>query len=263
MRKILVIAGSDSGGGAGIQADIKTITTLKAYASTAIVAITTQNTVEVRSVIEIAPSIVKEQISMILDDIGADTIKIGMLGSKAIILAVKEVLSDVQTPIILDPVMISKSGARLLSEDAIDSLISDLIPLAYLVTPNIPEAEAIVGMKINHIGDMIIAGQNIINMGAQNVLIKGGHLDTDELKDVLITKDTNEIDIKLFKHKKIVSNNTHGTGCTLASAIATYIAKGYSIKRSVVKAKKYLLGAIRKAPNIGKGSGPVNHVWHI
>ena len=226
--KILVIAGSDSSGGAGIQADIKTITSLGSYALTAITAVTVQNTMGVKSVTPIPSNEIKNQIIYSAKDIKPDAIKIGMLHSKSVIKKVLESLKRLKIKkIVLDPVMVAKGGARLIDEEAIKILKRDLIPNVSLITPNIPEAEVLTGIKIYNKEDMILAANQLLNFGAQNVLIKGGHLDTKKVKMFL-----NRSDFKIFVNPRFKTKNTHGTGCTLSSTITTFSC-GKSLKNVV------------------------------
>ena len=256
--KVLSIAGSDSAGGAGIQADIKTITAMGAYASTAITAITAQNTLGVQEILELPINIIKNQIRAVLSDIGTDAIKIGMLSNKETISCVTNELKTISanTPIVLDPVMVAKGGKKLLQEDAEKRLISDLFPISKLLTPNIPEAEKISKIKINSTSDLLTAGKIIINMGIKNVLMKGGHLDGNKLVDILVTKDK----IQYFENTRIHTNHTHGTGCTLSSSIASGLAQKLSLSDSIERAHTYVYQAIKYAPEIGRGKGPLNHL---
>jgi hydroxymethylpyrimidine/phosphomethylpyrimidine kinase len=258
--KILIIAGSDSSGGAGIQADIKTITSLGSYALTAITAVTIQDTLGVRSVIPIKPNDIKDQIIYSSKDIKPDAIKIGMLHSKNVIKKVLESLKILRIKkIVLDPVMVAKGGAKLINKEAIKILKSSLIKKVDLITPNIPEAEFLTGIKIDNKEDMILAANQLIKDGAKNVLIKGGHLNTKKIEDIFL----NKTDIKIFVSKKHNSNNTHGTGCTLSSAITTFFSCGKSIKKACELGIKYVNSAILTNPNYGKGHGPINHLNSI
>tara|TARA_Y100001970_G_scaffold289320_1_gene419309 strand:+ start:3528 stop:4340 length:813 start_codon:yes stop_codon:yes gene_type:complete len=258
--KILIIAGSDSSGGAGIQADIKTITSLGSYALTAITAITAQNTKGIKSVIAIPPTEIKNQIIFSANDIKPDAIKIGMLHSK---LVIKEVLKSLKTlkikKIILDPVMVAKGGAKLIDEEAIEFLKKNLIYQVSLITPNIPEAEVLTGIRIKNKEDMILAANKLIGFGAQNVLIKGGHLNTKKVEDLFL----NKFDYKIFTSQRYNTKNTHGTGCTLSSAITTFFSCGKSIKKACELGIKYVNSAILTNPNYGKGHGPINHLNSI
>ena len=258
--KILIIAGSDSSGGAGIQADIKTVTSLGSFALTAITAVTVQNTKGVKSVVPIHPNEIKKQIIYSAKDIKPDAIKIGMLQSKSII---KKVLNSIQIlkikKIVLDPVMVAKGGAKLIDDAAIKVLKKDLIHQVNLITPNIPEAEVLTGIKINSKEDMILAANELINLGAKNVLIKGGHLNTKKVQDIFLNKS----DIEIFNSPRHKTKNTHGTGCTLSSAITTFFSCGKSLKKACELGIKYVNLAILTNPNYGKGHGPINHLNSI
>jgi len=258
--KVLIIAGSDSSGGAGIQADIKTVTALGSYAMTAITAVTVQNTTGVSSVISINPKEIAKQILFTCKDIKPNGIKIGMLHSSKVIMSVVKALKKVKTSnIILDPVMVAKGGARLINESAVKTLKDKLIKKVYLITPNIPEAEILTKTKIKNLKDMIHAGNILIKLGAKNVLVKGGHRKTKYMEDVLI----NRREIKIFKNKKIKTRNTHGTGCTLSSAIITFLSCGKPLKKSCELGIKYVNNAIGSNLNYGKGHGPINHLNSI
>ena len=258
--KILIIAGSDSSGGAGIQADLKTVTSLGSYGMTAITAVTVQNTTGVKSVVSIDPKKIYEQIVFTSEDIKPDAIKIGMLHSTEVIKKVLKALEKIKVKkIILDPVMIAKGGARLIDEKAIKILKKELIKKVDLITPNIPEAEVLTEMKINTVEDMILAANKLIVLGAKNVLIKGGHLNKKKLFDIFLGKK----DFKIFESKKFITKNTHGTGCTLSSAITTFYSCGKSIKKSCELAIKYVNSAIKSNPKLGKGNGPINHLNSI
>ena len=258
--KILIIAGSDSSGGAGIQADIKTVTALGGYAMTAITAITAQNTQGLKSVIPIKPKEIKNQIVFTCKDIIPDGIKIGMLHSSQVINSVISALRKVKTKIIvLDPVMVAKSGARLIDQSAINTLKEKLLKEAYLITPNIPEAEVLTKTKINSIEDMIRAANIFLELGVKNILLKGGHRKAKFSEDIFLNKK----EFKIFKSKKINTKNTHGTGCTLSSAITTFLSCGKPLKKSCELGIKYVNQAIRSNPNYGKGHGPVNHLNSI
>ena len=258
--KVLIIAGSDSSGGAGIQADIKTITALGSYAMTAITAVTIQNTTGVKSIVPINPTDIKNQILFTSKDIKPDSIKIGMLHSKIVINSVITALKKIKvSKIILDPVMVAKGGAKLIDNQAIKVLKEKLIKMVTLITPNIPEAEILTGIKINNVQDMIYAANLLINLGAKNVLIKGGHLKSKVMTDVLVSKN----EIKIFNSKKYTTKNTHGTGCTLSSAIAAYLSCGKLLKKSCELGIKYVNQAVGSNLNYGKGHGPVNHLNSI
>ena len=258
--KILIIAGSDSSGGAGIQADIKTVTALGAYAMTSITAVTAQNTTGVYSVYSIKPNEIKKQILYTIKDINPDAIKIGMLHSTDTILSVASCLKKIKTKkIILDPVMVAKGGFKLINNAAIKSLKEKLIKNVHLITPNIPEAEVLSDIKIKSLDDMIKAGRVLIEFGVKNVLIKGGHRNTKYMQDVFLSKKN----IKIFDSKKIKTKNTHGTGCTLSSAIATFFACGKSLNKSCELGIKYVNQSIRSNLKYGKGQGPINHLSSI
>ncbi len=258
--KVLIIAGSDSSGGAGIQADIKTVTSLGCYAMTAITAVTTQNTTGVKSIVAIKPNEISNQIEFSTKDIRPTAIKIGMLHSKQVIISVIKSLKKIKVKnIVLDPVMVAKGGAKLIDENAIKYLKNNLIKKTLLITPNIPEAEILTNMKINNVKEMTEAGKAILNLGAKNVLIKGGHLKSAQLSDILINKKI----IKVFKSKRFYSKNTHGTGCTLSSAIATNLSCGKDLIKSCELGIKYVNEAIRSNLNYGKGRGPINHLNSI
>ena len=255
--KVLIIAGSDSSGGAGIQADIKTVTALGSYAMTAVTAVTLQNTKGVKGIVPIPTKSIEKQITMVLEDIGADATKIGMLHNTSVIKCVYKILKKYKLKnIILDPVMISKGGARLVNSNSIKYLKKLLLPLCNIVTPNIPEAEILTGCSISNKEDMIKAAKKIINMGAKNVLLKGGHLKSKMIFDILISKK----DIKIFPKRKIKTKHTHGTGCTLSSALATCLSQKKDIYKSCKISLRYVDEAISTAPGYGKGFGPLNHL---
>ena len=258
--KILIIAGSDSSGGAGIQADIKTVTALGSYAMTAITAVTIQNTTGVKSIIPIVPKKISDQIEFTSKDIKPDAIKIGMLHSAEVIKSVIRSLDFIKVKkIILDPVMIAKGGAKLIDDKAVELLRNELIKKVTLITPNIPEAEILTNTKIKTKEDMILAASILINLGAKNVFIKGGHLDSKVVQDIFVNKK----EIMLIKNKRITTSNTHGTGCTLSSAISTFFACGKTLKRSCELATMYVNNSIRSNLNYGKGHGPINHLSSI
>ena len=255
--KVLIIAGSDSSGGAGIQADIKTVTALGSYAMTALTAVTSQNTKGVKSISSISTKNLKEQITIVLDDISANAVKIGMLHNASIIKCVYKILKKYKIKnIVLDPVMVAKGGSRLVSNNSLKYLKKLLIPLCYVVTPNIPEAEILTGHSISSKEDMIKAAKKIINIGAKNVLLKGGHLKNKMIFDILVSKK----EIKIFPKRKIKTRHTHGTGCTLSSALATSLSQNKNIYKSCKISLKYVHQAISTAPGYGKGFGPVNHL---
>ena len=255
--KILVIAGSDSSGGAGIQADIKTITSLGSYAMTAITAITSQNTTGVLSISKIPINEIKRQIEFTSKDIRPDAIKIGMLHSKKVIETIINSLKKIKVnKIILDPVMVATGGTKLVDDKSIEIIKAKLMNRVSLITPNIPEAEILAQIKIKTTDDMIIAGKKLLGFGAKNVLIKGGHLKAEYVYDLYLNKGEK----KFFKSKKIKTKNTHGTGCTLSSAIATYFSCGKTLKKSCKMAIDYVNHSIGSGPNFGKGHGPINHI---
>lgn len=255
MKKILTIAGSDSSGGAGIQADLKTFSALGTFGMSVITAITAQNTQGVFAVENTTSSMVSAQIDAIFDDIEVDAVKVGMVSQTEIITVIAEKLKEYNAPnVVIDPVMISKSGYHLLEPEAKEALIKELVPLAFIVTPNIPEAEELTGMKITGYEEMEKAAIMIWKMGAKYVLIKGGHL-TEDATDILYDGE----DFHYYPSTRVKTKNTHGTGCTLSSAIAANLGKGKIISEAVRDAKKYITGAIENALTIGKGVGPTHH----
>ena len=259
MKTALSIAGSDSCGGAGIQADIKTMTLNGVYAMSAITALTAQNTTGVRGVQEATPEFLAQQIDAVFEDIRPDAVKIGMVSSTELIKTIAERLKFHKAEnVVVDTVMVATSGARLINEDAIDVLKSELIPLATLVTPNIPEAEVLSGMKIQNKDDMLKAAKIISEAYHCAVLLKGGHSVSDA-NDLLYEKGS----YKWFCGKRIDNPNTHGTGCTLSSAIASNLAKGYDLESSVQRAKDYISGALAYMLDLGQGSGPMNHAFDL
>ncbi|HQT40250.1 MAG TPA: bifunctional hydroxymethylpyrimidine kinase/phosphomethylpyrimidine kinase [Acidocella sp.] len=254
IARVLTIAGSDSGGGAGIEADIKTIAALGGYACTTITAVTAQNTQGVFGVHTLPAEFVRLSIQTVLNDIGVDAVKLGMLANADIIAAVAASLPR-GVPVVLDPVMVATSGAVLLPDDAIANVKKLLMPLATIVTPNLPEAAKLTGRALQGADDYLAAGQALLAMGAKAALIKGGHGDGDTLTDTLVY----EGGVEVFSHPRIHTKNTHGTGCTLASAIATGLAQGLGLVEAVRRAHDYLQSAIQHAPGFGGGHGPV---WH-
>ena len=258
--KVLIIAGSDSSGGAGIQADIKTVTALGSYAMTAITAITAQNTTGVKSIVSIPPKEIFNQIIFTIKDIKPNAIKIGMLHSNKVIDSVIRSLKGRYVKnIVLDPVMVAKGGTKLIDNKAINVLKNKLIKIATLITPNIPEAEILTNTNIRSKEDMIFAANKLIEIGAKNVLIKGGHLKSKIVQDIFVSKS----DIKIFNNKRFKTKNTHGTGCTLSSAITTFLSCGKPIKKSCELGIKYVNSGIRTNPKYGKGHGPINHLHSI
>jgi hydroxymethylpyrimidine/phosphomethylpyrimidine kinase len=254
--RVLIVAGSDSGGGAGIQADLRTVTALGGYGMTAITALTAQNTLGVFGVHPIPAEFVGQQMRVVLDDIGADAVKIGMLGNAEIVQVVVDVLDSppvCDIPLVLDPVLASTGGHALIDMNGLALLKSRLIPRACLVTPNLGEAEILTGIAVRDIDGMRRAAAAILAMGAGNILIKGGHLEGDVLTDVLVGREGEHI----FRHQRIDTRHTHGTGCTLASAIATRIAQGTPLTQAVSDGCAYVQAAIRAAPGLGRGHGPL------
>ena len=258
VARVLVVAGSDSGGGAGVQADIKAITMNGAYAATAITALTAQNTLGVHGAVAVPAAFVRQQMDVVLSDIGADCIKTGMLHSADIIESVVQCLEGQARgiPLVVDPVMVAKGGARLLEESAESSLKLRLIPRAALLTPNIPEATALSGVPIVSVDDMGRAADVLLALGAGAVLMKGGHLPGDRVTDLLRTADGEQFS---FENERVETRNTHGTGCTLASAIAAGVAEGLRLSDAVERAHHYVHDAIAQAPNLGQGHGPLAH----
>ena len=259
MRTALTIAGSDSSGGAGIQADIKTMTANGVFAMSAITALTAQNTTGVAGIMEVSPEFLKEQIDCIFTDIRPDAVKIGMVSSAELIIAIAEKLAEYQAEnIVVDPVMVATSGAKLISDDAIDTLKERLLPMADILTPNIPESEVLSGMEIRTEEDMIKAAEKISENYHCAVLLKGGH-QLNDANDLLYRNGS----YRWFYGKRIDNPNTHGTGCTLSSAIASNLAKGFDMDTSVERAKAYISGALGAMLDLGKGSGPMNHAFDI
>ena len=264
-KTVLVVAGSDPSGGAGIQADLKTLTSFGVYGMTAITALTEQNTNGVFDIFEIPVEFVVKQINCCLCDINANAVKIGMLHSADLISAVLETLynnkivSNKNVNIVLDPVMVAKGGHKLLKENAIDALKTFIKVAQPILTPNIPEAEILTGMKINNFKDMKLVGKEIINLGASHVILKGGHLKTQFVQDLLI----NSSEIHSIKATRIATNQTHGTGCTMASALSASLAKSIDIRHSFEIAHNYVNNAIKTNPKFGRGNGPINHCFNI
>ena len=255
--RVLVIAGSDSGGGAGIQADIKTITALGAFAATAITALTAQNTLGVHGVMPVPPVFIRQQIDVVMSDIGADIIKIGMLGDIATIETVADALAAFASnvPVVLDPVMVAKGGQALLAKDAVDCLRRRLLAVAAVVTPNLPEAEALTGLTIRTDAEMREAAAALLASGVPAVLLKGGHQASDIVTDLLATT----AGIEAFTASRIQTRHTHGTGCTTASAVAAGLAQGLPLRDAVGRARRYVRAAIAASPGFGRGHGPLDH----
>lgn len=257
IRRILTIAGSDSGGGAGIQADLKTIAALGGYGMSVITALTAQNTTGVQGIYEIPVPFIEKQFESVASDIGIDAVKTGMLASPAIIAAVaKKIRRHKIRIVVVDPVMAAKGGSRLLADRAEETLKKDLLPLALVVTPNIPEAESLSGIRIRTKKAMEDAARSIHDLGAKNILVKGGHLKGEAL-DILFDGDN----FFEFASPRIKTRDTHGTGCTLASAIAVHLAFNMPVSEAVAMAKDYVTGTIRNSLRLGRGHGPVNHMW--
>lgn len=257
--RVLIIAGSDSGGGAGIQADIKSVTMLGGYAATAITAVTIQNTLGVSGVHPIPIEVVQAQARAVLDDIGADAIKTGMLGDVAMVEAVAEIIGQSGVAAVVDPVMVAKGGASLLPSAAIEAVRSLMIPRAALLTPNAPEAEALTGLPVADLDDQRRVGEALLKMGAAAVLMKGGHVAGETVTDVLITPDGETT----FAGERLHTRHTHGTGCTLASACAAGLAQGAPLDEAVARAWGYVHEAMRLAPGFGAGHGPLDHGWPL
>ena len=259
MKKALTIAGSDSSGGAGIQADIKTMIANGVYAMSAITALTAQNTTGVTGIMDVTPEFLKEQLDNIFTDIRPDAVKIGMVSSGGIITAIVEKLKEYDAAnIVVDPVMVATSGAKLISDEAIEALKAELLPIASVITPNIPEAEVLSGMTIKNEDDMVAASRAINAKYGCAVLCKGGH-SINDANDLLVDGAS----MRWFYGKRINNPNTHGTGCTLSSAIASNLAKGFSLEESVHRAKKYISGALAAMLDLGNGSGPMDHGFAI
>ena len=259
MKTALTIAGSDSCGGAGIQADIKTMTMNGVYAMSAVTALTAQNTTGVRAIVNSTPEILKAQIDAVFEDIYPDAVKIGMVSSVELIKVIAERLIFFGAKnIVVDPVMVATSGSSLIGDGAVDALKNELLPLARVITPNIPEAEVLSGIKILTSDDMIKAAEIISDEFGCAVLCKGGH-SLNDANDLLFENG----DYKWFNGRRIDNPNTHGTGCTLSSAIASYLAKGFDLSTSIIKAKEYNTGALSDMLDLGKGSGPINHFFNL
>jgi hydroxymethylpyrimidine/phosphomethylpyrimidine kinase len=260
MRTALTIAGSDSGGGAGIQADLKTFAAHGVFGTSAITAVTAQNTLGVTCWQALPGDLVTAQIEAVAGDIGADAVKVGMLGTAAIVEAVAAAIASLDLPhVVVDPVMIAKGGHRLIEEDAVAAMRAELLPRAHVITPNLPEAEALADMRILTLDDMREAGRRILALGPRVVLVKGGHLEGDESIDVACSAEGSYE----LRGPRIASTNTHGTGCTLSSAIAANLANGLPERDALTAARAYLEGAIRHAPAIGHGHGPLHHFWRF
>lgn len=258
VARALTIAGSDSGGGAGIQADLKTFTSLRVFGMSAITSVTAQNTVAVTGIVALPPDFVAEQIDDVAADIGVDAAKTGMLANREIVEAVAHAVerNDIRR-LVVDPVMVAKTGDSLLFESAREALIQRILPLALVVTPNVPEAEALSGIRIAEPGDLAEAARVIHGLGPRFVLVKGGHLPTDDAVDYLY----DGVRTRVYSSPRIPSRNTHGTGCTYSAAIAAHLALGLPVDEAVDEAKRYLTEAIRHGFDLGSGHGPLNHFW--
>lgn len=260
MKTALTIAGSDSGGGAGIQADLKTFAAHGVFGTSAITAITAQNTRGVVSWHALPADLVTAQIEAVVGDLGADAVKTGMLATAAIAEAVAAAIRALELPqVVVDPVMIAKGGDALLDMDAVAAMKSELLPLAHVVTPNVPEAEVLADMPVRSLDDMRRAGERILHQGPRVVLVKGGHLDGPDSVDVAVTADAS---LEL-RRPRLPTTNTHGTGCTLSSAIAANLGLGLELREALERAREYLDGAIRHAPGLGRGHGPLGHFWRV
>jgi len=259
---VLIIAGSDSGGGAGIQGDVKTVTALGGYAMTAITAVTVQNTLGVFGVHPIPIEVIEAQARVVLEDLGADVVKTGMLGSRETVEAVAGLLDGpaAGVPAVVDPVMVAKGGEPLLAAEAVAAVRERMVPRAALLTPNAPEAEALTGLSVRSEADLRRAGEILLRLGARAVLMKGGHLEGMVVVDLLLGADGLE---RRFESARVAGPNTHGTGCTLASACAAGLAQGLALADAVERAHAYTAEAIRRAPGFGRGHGPLDHAWPV
>lgn len=257
MKRALTIAGSDSGGGAGIQADLKTFCAFGVYGMSSITSITAQNTKGVEAIFDLPPSLVAKQIECVVSDIGVDAAKTGMLSNSSIIEVVAQEIKKFNIEkLVVDPVMVSKSGALLLQRDAVDTLVGELFPLSFLITPNLPEASFLVGEEIKNVSDMERACVSLKKWGPRYVLLKGGHLPGEEIVDILFDGEK----FTLFPAPRVATKNTHGTGCTYSAAICALLALGYPITEAVKVAREYMSEVIAHSLNLGKGFGPVNHL---
>ena len=261
MPRALTIAGSDSGGGAGVQADLKTFTALGVYGMSAITSVTVQNTEGVFGVYDLPPEVVYNQIKVVVEDIGVDSAKTGMLSNTEIVLAVARAIRDLRIPnLVVDPVFRSKSGDPLLRDESVEVLVREIFPLALVVTPNVPEAEVICGDRIRKLRDMELCAKKILELGPKAVVIKGGHLETEKAIDLFYEGGT---EFHYFVDDRVKTKNTHGTGCTFSSAICALLARGEDLKTAIRKAKDYVRVAIEKNPGLGRGHGPLNHMWNL
>jgi hydroxymethylpyrimidine/phosphomethylpyrimidine kinase len=259
MGRVLILAGSDSGGGAGVQADIKAVTMMGGFAATAITAITVQNTLGVHGVHPLPLELIAAQARAVLEDIGTDAVKTGMLGSVEVVETVAALLDEAKAPAVVDPVMVAKGGHPLLPDAAVEAVRRLMIPRAALLTPNAPEAEALTGLQVRDIDGQRRAGEALLNLGAKAVLMKGGHVDGPTVIDLLMTADGETV----LEAERIDTRHTHGTGCTLASACAAGLALGRPLEVAVAEAWAYVGEAIRRAPGLGGGHGPLDHGWPV
>ncbi|MFT4953992.1 MAG: hydroxymethylpyrimidine/phosphomethylpyrimidine kinase [Brevundimonas sp.] len=257
--RVLIIAGSDSGGGAGVQADIKAVTMMGGFAATAITALTIQNTLGVHGVHPVPLDVIAAQADAVLDDIGTDAVKTGMLGSVEVVRCVADILDRAGAPVVVDPVMIAKGGASLLADDAVAAVRDLMVPRAALLTPNAPEAEALTGIAVADLDGQRRAGEALLKLGAGAVLMKGGHVPGETVMDLLMTARGET----LLEGPRIETRHTHGTGCTLASACAAGIARGLPLEQAVAQGWAYVAQAIRRAPGLGGGHGPLDHGWPL
>lgn len=259
-RTALTIAGSDSGAGAGIQADLKTFAAHRVYGTSAITAVTAQNTLGVRTFAALSPALVRAQIEAVVSDIGADAAKTGMLANAAIVETVASTLAELKIPfLVVDPVMIAKSGDALVDRDAVRAIVSALLPRAFVVTPNVPEAEALAGMTIATDADRREAARRLAGLGPAAVVIKGGHFPTPDVVDLLYQDG----EFTEFRHERIASRHTHGTGCTFAASLTASLARGRTLQEAIPLAQDYIAGAIRRGYDLGRGHGPMDHFWSL
>ncbi len=259
--RVLIVAGSDSGGGAGIQADIKTVTALNGFAMTAVTALTAQNTMGVHDIFPVPVDFIKKQMRVVAEDLGCDVIKTGMLGASPVIRGVAECLEEIakDIPLVVDPVMVAKGGALLLEPEAVKTLKWALLPRATLITPNLYEAEVLSGQRIVNEADMLAVAKALLKLGPKAVLLKGGHLESSLAIDLLLTRDG----LTRFAELKIETRHSHGTGCTLASAVACGIAQGLPLPEAVGRARAFVRTALETAPGFGRGNGPLNHAHTV
>jgi hydroxymethylpyrimidine/phosphomethylpyrimidine kinase len=266
--RVLIVAGSDSGGGAGLQADLKTVTALGGYAATAVTALTAQNTLGVAGVLPVPAAFVRQQMEVVLSDLGADAVKTGMLHDAEVVGVVADALAEAVgkrpgMPVVVDPVLVAKGGARLLRADAERAVLERLVPLAAVVTPNAPELAALTGLEVGTVEELEAAGRALLARGARAVLAKGGHVPGEVVTDLLLEATGGGVMVTRFEGPRIHSRSTHGTGCTLASAVATGLAEGRSLAEAVERARRYVRGAIERAPGFGAGHGPLAHGWTV